>query len=214
MFLSRILLDPHRAEAREALTNPNVFHGAAEMSLCTAKKDRRILWRVDHEKEELYLVLLTPKLPELYHITKQFGTEPSYAEVENYAKTLDGLKDGDALRFRLQANPVKNVMQERGKRGKVQAITTEGEQKQWLMDRSEKNGFALNENEFEVTKSEWQKFTTRSGGKHIVSLIVAVFEGQLTVKDAALFKEALTKGIGRKKAYGCGLLTVEKEEKQ
>ena len=34
------------------------------------------------------------------------------------------------------------------------------------------------------------------------------FEGLLRVTDAALFREALTRGIGRGKAYGLGLLTL------
>ena len=34
------------------------------------------------------------------------------------------------------------------------------------------------------------------------------YEGLLTVTDAAKFREALTSGIGRGKAYGLGLLTV------
>jgi CRISPR system Cascade subunit CasE len=41
-----------------------------------------------------------------------------------------------------------------------------------------------------------------------VELGVAVFEGALTVTDAGRFVAALSQGIGRAKAYGCGLLTV------
>jgi CRISPR system Cascade subunit CasE len=37
---------------------------------------------------------------------------------------------------------------------------------------------------------------------------VAVFEGVLQISDESLFKAALTNGIGRAKAYGCGLLTL------
>ena len=41
-----------------------------------------------------------------------------------------------------------------------------------------------------------------------VTLLQATFEGVLTVTDAAAFRNALTKGIGRAKAYGMGMLTV------
>ena len=34
------------------------------------------------------------------------------------------------------------------------------------------------------------------------------FEGILTVTDAARFRETLTQGLGRGKAYGNGLMTV------
>ena len=41
-----------------------------------------------------------------------------------------------------------------------------------------------------------------------VRLSQAAFEGVLQVKDAELFRHALIQGIGRKKAYGFGMMTV------
>lgn len=34
------------------------------------------------------------------------------------------------------------------------------------------------------------------------------FEGVLTITEAELFRKALIDGIGRAKAYGCGLMTL------
>ena len=39
-------------------------------------------------------------------------------------------------------------------------------------------------------------------------LLGVTYEGLLTVTDVQAFREALTNGIGRGKAYGMGLLTV------
>jgi CRISPR system Cascade subunit CasE len=41
-----------------------------------------------------------------------------------------------------------------------------------------------------------------------VSLYTVTYEGILEITDVELFKEVLTKGIGRGKAYGCGMLTI------
>jgi CRISPR system Cascade subunit CasE len=41
-----------------------------------------------------------------------------------------------------------------------------------------------------------------------VTLGVATFEGQLLVEDAEVFRSTLCSGIGRARAYGCGLLTL------
>ncbi|MCI5760847.1 MAG: type I-E CRISPR-associated protein Cas6/Cse3/CasE, partial [Ligilactobacillus agilis] len=41
-----------------------------------------------------------------------------------------------------------------------------------------------------------------------VNLSKATFEGVLTVTDLEAFKKTLTRGIGREKAYGMGMLTV------
>ena len=39
-------------------------------------------------------------------------------------------------------------------------------------------------------------------------MLAVTYEGMLTVTDAELFRQALTQGIGREKAYGMGLLTI------
>ena len=49
--------------------------------------------------------------------------------------------------------------------------------------------------------------TTKKTGEQ-VKLLGVTYEGLLTVTDAEKFREALTGGIGRGKAYGLGLLTV------
>jgi CRISPR system Cascade subunit CasE len=37
---------------------------------------------------------------------------------------------------------------------------------------------------------------------------MATYDGILTVTDPALLRRALCHGVGRAKAYGCGLLTL------
>ena len=41
-----------------------------------------------------------------------------------------------------------------------------------------------------------------------MTLLTVTYEGVLEVTDAAAFREALTNGIGRGKAYGMGMMTV------
>ena len=45
-------------------------------------------------------------------------------------------------------------------------------------------------------------------GERRVTLGVATFEGVLEVTDPDALRRALTHGIGRGKAYGCGLMTL------
>ena len=79
-------------------------------------------------------------------------------------------------------------------------------QNKWLLDRAEKHGFALDPAAFTVTASGWLHFS--KGDKNRISLLSATYEGVLQVTDADLFRQTLTRGIGRGKAYGQGLLTV------
>ena len=53
------------------------------------------------------------------------------------------------------------------------------------------------------------KGETKKSKKDIVS---ATYEGILTITDLEKFKAALINGIGKKKAYGCGFLTIIPEK--
>ena len=75
-----------------------------------------------------------------------------------------------------------------------------------MIDRSIKNGFELDENEFSIVERGYENFY-KSGQKK-VRLVKATYEGILTVKSADLLKDVLTKGMGKKRAYGFGLMTV------
>jgi CRISPR system Cascade subunit CasE len=47
------------------------------------------------------------------------------------------------------------------------------------------------------------------GGRRApVSLVTVTFDGRLEVTEPQLLRRALTHGIGKAKAYGCGLLTL------
>jgi CRISPR system Cascade subunit CasE len=44
--------------------------------------------------------------------------------------------------------------------------------------------------------------------KQQVSFTMVVFEGVIEITDAESFRSTLVQGIGREKAFGCGLLTI------
>jgi CRISPR system Cascade subunit CasE len=63
-----------------------------------------------------------------------------------------------------------------------------------------------------VVHTQWEKFRKGNGGKGEVTLRTATFEGILTISDLERFRRTLLSGIGRAKAYGCGLLTIVRAE--
>ena len=77
---------------------------------------------------------------------------------------------------------------------------------QWLLERAAKHGFALREEEFTVTRVQWQHFAKH--GTRPVTLLAVTYEGILQVTDAEQFRALLCQGMGRGKAYGLGLMTV------
>lgn len=73
----------------------------------------------------------------------------------------------------------------------------------WLAARAERHGFALVARS--VIASAYQQHTGKRGELQFSSVDLA---GELTVTDAGRFAQALTHGIGRAKAFGCGLLLI------
>jgi len=214
MYLSRIALNTKLRKTMWALASPQVLHSAVESSFPRNrnKEENRVLWRIDNLADVCYLLVLSTEQPDFLHIAQQFGyphMEPKW-ETKNYNILLDRLKNGQVWRFRLRANPVRSSFTEKdGKtgRGKVFAHLTQEQQRQWLLSRAQAHGFSLSEDDFDVVHTEWKKFR-KQNNKHEVSLRTADFEGILTISDVELFKRSLLSGIGRAKAYGCGLLTI------
>lgn len=207
MFLSRIPLDRYNRNTLRALSSPSIFHGAVESSFTGDRK--RNLWRIDCLGDQLYLLLLSDCEPELLSFCSQFGQEELSFETKLYDGLLDRIKTGDKWRFRLTANPTKSVSDNKnGKRGKVVAHITTDFQKKWLIERSAKNGFSVNENSFDIVQSRWIRFYKK--GSKAISLLSVTYEGILEVTDAYAFRSSLINGIGRGKAYGMGLITVMK----
>lgn len=219
MFLSRVALNTNRRETMAALASPHLLHGAIESTIGKSQKQQqRNLWRIDWFESICYLILLSKDHPDLTHIVKQFGytTKNPQWETKDYNPLLERLKIGDIWRFRLQANPTHSSSREKKEvtdRGKVFAHVTQEQQRQWLMQRAVSRGFSIEEDQFDVVHTEWKRFLKNKNEKHWVTLRIAIYEGILTIQNVDVFRNTLINGIGRGKAYGCGLLTVAQQRR-
>lgn len=215
MFLSRITLDVTKRATLIALQNPAKFHGAVEQAF--EPRSVRPLWRLDTLNGQYYLLLLSAERPCLAGLAAQFGTADT-PETRDYTPLLGRIVPGSRWQFRLHANPTYSTYNKNG-RGKVHACTMtcrpEGSwrgtsepktQIDWLIGQARKHGFAVEQNEFNITCIQWYAFSKGTGER--VKLLGVTYEGMLTVTDAEKFQAALTRGLGRGKAYGMGLLTV------
>ena len=205
MYLSRVELDPTRRSTMTALAAPQKFHGAVESAFSGER--RRRLWRLDRLGEKLYLLLLSEEMPDLSGVVEQFGTGAA-PESRNYDPLLARITPGSRWQFRLAANPTKSCKdaQKPAARGTVAAHCTTQYQKQWLLDRAAKHGFAVSEGAFAVTRKQTYHF--KKNGTRPVTLLAVTYEGVLQVTDPEAFKALLCEGVGRGKAYGLGLMTI------
>jgi CRISPR system Cascade subunit CasE len=208
MFMSRVAIDTKNRKKLRDLSHLGAYHAwvedsfSQERSRPKAERSRK-LWRIDHLQGASYLLVVSPGRPDLGAFEK-YGVAGS-AACQDYEPFLDRLAVGARLRFRATLNPVVSVAQAGEKRGRVMPHITAEQQMQFLLNRAAKNGFVLKADDFTITDRGFALL--RKGGENI-RLARATYEGMLEVADMARFRRALTGGIGRKKAYGFGLMTV------
>lgn len=221
-WFSKMSLNPQRRQGRKLLTNPQAMHAAVMASFPpgdeTHSPSGRPLWRLDTHGIEHTLYVVSPQKPDMNHLVEQAGWETAPAQSLDYDRFLDSLQIGQEWQFRLRANPVKTIFTP-GKRGKVVPHVTVAQQSVWLASKAADHGFRLGGIEeadpslTRVTARQDQRFSRtdpiqQRPGK--VALRQAQFDGILTVTDAEKLRSAMIHGVGRGKAYGCGLLTLRK----
>lgn len=225
MYLTSFRINTQRVAARRLLSSPQMLHAAVLSSFAEPPKQRadgpRVLWRLDRNSTaETYLYIVSPDRPDLTHLVEQAGwpTTGGWRSLE-YAPFLARLRKGNTWAFRLTANPVHSIRRSDSEPTKVTAHVTPRQQMQWLLDRQEKSGFAIVEKPPErqlmegdvcelIVHNRRQVAFKKKGGTKPVSLATATFDGRLRVTDPELFRRTLTRGLGRAKAYGCGLMTL------
>ncbi|MEV0982360.1 type I-E CRISPR-associated protein Cas6/Cse3/CasE [Streptomyces sp. NPDC049915] len=154
-----------------------------------------------------------------------------------YGPLLDRLASGDRWAFRLTANPVHQIRRKDDEPTKRTAHVTPVHQMGWFLKRQESCGFRVLEkadakrllrsgtthtnqphhgDRYELTVHDKRALAfdksrstgAKGGSRAPVSLVTVTFDGRLEVTDPQLLRRALTQGVGKAKAYGCGLLTL------
>ncbi|MFD6465347.1 type I-E CRISPR-associated protein Cas6/Cse3/CasE [Streptomyces goshikiensis] len=231
--LTRCRFNPARARSLTAF--PQRLHAAVAAAFPppAAETDPqggpRVLWRLDETSapyRQATLLIVSPTPPDLTHVIEQVGwpalatrTDPGW-DTRPYSPLLDRLQRGMRLHFRITANPTRSTAQPGERRGRRTAHTTVTHQLQWLLEQAPKAGFTVpvhshitnpqapEHHQVSVLGSRKLDFVRQAGGRDHVQLTAVTYEGHLVVTDPELLIRTLTHGIGRAKAYGCGLMTL------
>jgi CRISPR system Cascade subunit CasE len=207
MFISRVEIDTKNRKKIRDLSHLGAYHNWVESSFpneinCGIRS--RKLWRIDTFGGVSYLLLVSDVKPDL-ELFEQYGVSGS-AKTKSYDKFLDSIEENKLYRYRVTLNPVKSIPQEKGKRGRIVPEITAEQQMNFLESRAEKLGFQMVQNESSIVEKGW--VSMKKHGERTIKLSKATYEGILKVTDRTVFYHSLTKGIGKKKAYGFGLMTV------
>ena len=219
MYLSRVEIDFDNRMKTRKLTHLGAYHEWVERSFpedFELGNRTRKLWRIDRLNDKYYLLIVSENKPVIVSEDnpekeglERYGVSGT-GQVKDYDKFLNSIKTGGKMRFRVKLNTVKADSQEGKKaglkRGRLFPIVNQEELVRFLIDRSKKNGFKVEEDDFVVVEKGFEKLQKKN--MKPLDLAMATYEGNLVVTDEEKFIKTLTEGIGKKKAYGFGMMTV------
>ncbi len=173
-----------------------------------ADKDRDFLYRLDMEHGRPRIYMVSARAPK--------SNAPVWdVQTRSYAPKL---KVGQRLGFSLRANPVvardgkrhdvvmdaKRKLRQSGQPIPPQAVLAQEAGQIWLEARQERLGMCLES--VLVEGHQVQNFRKKKGRS--IRLATCDFQGVLRVQDPDCLRQVLEKGVGRARAFGCGLLLV------
>ncbi|MFA5630513.1 MAG: type I-E CRISPR-associated protein Cas6/Cse3/CasE [Porticoccaceae bacterium] len=128
--------------------------------------------------------------------------EDQYGEV--HCKPLpEGFLDHAQYRFKVIVNPTRRDSASR----KLIAVRGREVVADWFAERAESSwGFAVDHKQLQVDRIEVLQFKDKQ--QRSVTIGQAHIQGLLHVRAPQQFKTSFTQGIGRARAFGCGLLQI------
>lgn len=212
MYISRVKLDLNNRKNLRDLSQLGCYHGWIEDSFPDerGKGNRsRKLWRIDSIHNEHYLLVLSEEKPE-ESILEKYAVKGSL-EIKDYDPFIEKLREGMQAKFRIKLNTVKSLADrsQGRRRGRLVPVPLD-ELIPYFLSRAEKNGFHVDEDDLRIVAKSKELFEKQDqeDTRIKLDLVSTSYEGLLTITDLEKFKKALAQGIGKKKAYGFGLLTI------
>lgn len=125
----------------------------------------------------------------------------AYGEVRSKPIPADFLEH-ERYRFKVIVNPTRRA----NASGKLVPVKRREAVGQWFCERAESWGFRVDAERLQVERIEVLRFPDKH--QHPVTIAQAHVQGQFVVTDRNRFRLAFGQGIGRARAFGCGLLQI------
>lgn len=222
MYLSRLILNPRNRHVRSDLADCQKMHRTVLNAFPQDEYQRprdhwHVLYRADVARTgQVTLLVQSAIAPDWSHLLPGYlAPAPGNPGSKLVAAAYAALMPDRVVSFRLRANPTRRVAKKddslRGKRVDLQAHQ---DQLDWLARKGDLGGFVLvgvriqpDVVDVRVVTSDQQRQRGKREGCGLVFGSV-LFEGNLRITDADVFRQTLAHGIGSGKAYGFGLLSI------
>jgi CRISPR system Cascade subunit CasE len=217
--------------------NPQVTASQLARTICVdTYKEHQALWRLfdtnpDAKRDFLYRQTQDQGRVKYYVVSEREPVDSSGVWLVDGCQTYDPkLTKGQELFFSVRVNPVVTISSETGKKERHDVVMREKKRIDyknlpkdsrpleqeivqqtcipWLVQRVEHLGFNVQADTLLV--DGYQQYESYAKGKKPISYSTVDFQGVLTVTDPERLKQTLFQGIGKAKAFGCGLLLVRR----
>lgn len=212
MYLSKITIPPSpEREEEQKISNIYLLH----------KKLWRGFAQEPNERKRDFLFRIDRGIGDLREVLVQSQSEPNWQDefptdavkVKSYVPAFE---KGQIFFFYLRANAVVSKVDDLNANGRgIKKPLPAADYEKWLARRADDCGFQLHEI-FRMgdAVAKGSKIEKKSQGKgykapkHWIRLNGQNLQGHLEVTDPETFTETYTKGLGRGKAFGFGLLSL------
>ncbi|MFF8367073.1 type I-E CRISPR-associated protein Cas6/Cse3/CasE [Rhodococcus erythropolis] len=210
LWLTRIVPSPHSRHARRDLGDAVSLHKRL-MSLFpdNAGTDPRATFGVLHRIEDAptgpYILLQSHHRPNLDNLPEHYGK----TALRELTPLLSTLSTGTRIHFRCTANPVRKPGATTRALYNLPAVVPlhGAHADEWWLRQADTAGL-------KILSLHSQPLDTatgvrgRNGDQQHIRHARTRFDGTAAVIDPDQLRTKITEGIGRGKAYGCGLLTI------
>lgn len=229
MFLSKLTVDLTSRHFRRDYADIHQMHRTVMSAFphvegdTPARQTHGVLWRLDHSDRGLLLYVQSRIEPDWSSLPDHYLVEPP--QVRDLRPVTEAITGGHKFAFRLVANPTRAVKREEkdqikraeaGKRPQPRHVVlrTPDSQIDWLVRQGERHGFVIpTGRNGQPDVAPYPAFRTQGQShgdaqSHRITIDHVRYDGHLIVTDPSRFTPALQEGIGRAKAYGCGLISL------
>lgn len=190
MYITQIELDTRNHQIFKKLRSLDDYHAYIESAFPAEQllgMRKRHLWRLDGQT-----ILLTSEDEPDKEALGKYGK----VAIKDYSKFVENISSTRPYQFKLVANPLQMDIKDR-------RIPCHGNSQrlEWLKKQGARYGFT-------IIQAQVVGYKENKIRKHHFTVKSVTFEGILQVTDIKKINQALRQGIGREKAYGCGMMTI------
>ncbi len=215
VWLTRIIPDPRSKDARRDLAGSgaamNLHRRLMSLYPVDAGPDPRarfgVLFRIDDTPDGPHILLQSTQQPDLTDLPDGYGTTHS----RPLDPLLEALKPGLTIRYRCAASPVRKPGATTRALYNLPAVIplTGAHADEWWTRQAGTAGLApLTLHSHPLDAAQVTRNPGQSDTPQRIRHARIRFDGSATITDPDLLRQKITEGIGRGKAYGCGLLSI------